>query len=188
MTFRRLIRLVAPSRRATRQNSEKDGIGSIVIIRTIVNACPALPSSALSQHYTVEDYRDLIMDRKVGSAMTRRTACRMLIVILVTLVTVQAGRGPPDASSTLLKMHRLYMMQPPHDASLYTVLRVSPNATVAEITKSFRKLTRELHPDKAEHSRMSEKEREQRLQQVRQAYEVLKDDATTTSLSSVRLA
>ena len=89
------------------------------------------------------------------------------------------ARRTPEASSTLLKMHRLYMMQPPHDASLYNILRVSPNATVAEITKSFRQRTRELHPDKARHhSNMSEEECQDKLEQVREAYEVLKDDAT----------
>lgn len=94
---------------------------------------------------------------------------------------MQARKGAPEASSTLLKMHRLYMMQPPHDASLYNILAVSPNATVAEITRSFRKLSRKYHPDKrAQHhsSHLTEEERQERLHQVREAYEVLKDDTT----------
>lgn len=88
------------------------------------------------------------------------------------------ARKAPEASSTLLKMHRLYMTQPPHDASLYNVLSVSPNATVAEISKSYRKLTRLYHSDKKRLSHLSEEELQERLQQVRQAYEVLKDDST----------
>lgn len=95
------------------------------------------------------------------------------------MVTASHARRTPEASSTLLKMHRLYTMHPPHDASLYNILRVSPNATVAEITKSFRKRTRDLHPDKARHcSHMSEEERTDELEQVREAYEVLNNDAT----------
>jgi curved DNA-binding protein CbpA len=101
-----------------------------------------------------------------------------MLVVLVWMLVVHARRTP-EASSTLLKMHRLYMMQPPHDTSLYNILRVSPNATVAEITKSFRQRTRELHPDKSRHySNVSEEERQDKLEQVREAYEVLKDDAT----------
>jgi curved DNA-binding protein CbpA len=104
----------------------------------------------------------------------------LVLLAFVWMMVAVHARRPPEASSTLLKMHRLYTMHPPHDASLYNILRVSPNATVAEITKSFRKRTRELHPDKARHynSDMSEEERADELEQVREAYEVLKDDAT----------
>lgn len=102
---------------------------------------------------------------------------RLLFVILWTILV--AARKTPEVSSTLLKMHRLYMMQPPHDDSLYNILNVPPNATVAEITKSFRKLSRQYHPDKKKHSSsLSNEERQERLHQVREAYEVLKDDTT----------
>jgi len=105
----------------------------------------------------------------------------------------EAARSPPEASSTLLKMHRLYTRQPPHDSSLYDLLEVSPNATAAEITKSYRKLSRRLHPDKQrrhhhhyhhgddDDDALSVKNKisaSQKLQRVREAYEILKDDAT----------
>lgn len=108
----------------------------------------------------------------------------------------------PDVSSTLLKMHRRYTEQPPHDMALYHVLEVSPNATSAEISKAYRKLSRQWHPDKRKR-RNAQKQRQRRehnekeaessdsededeeeeeadfqLRRIREAYEVLKDDST----------
>jgi len=105
---------------------------------------------------------------------------QVLLVTVCTVFLAVHARKIPEASSTLLKMHKLYLMQPPHDKSLYNALSVSPNATAAEITKSFRKLSRKYHPDKyRQHSvHLTEEERQERLQQVREAYEVLKDDTT----------
>jgi curved DNA-binding protein CbpA len=116
--------------------------------------------------------------------MKRRKVARRLIVILgamMMMILMVHAKKTPEASSTLLKMHRLYMSQPPHDDSLYNILSVSPNATQAEITKSYRRLTRALHPDKhhpRHSSHFTQQEREERLQQVQEAYEVLKDDST----------
>ena len=42
----------------------------------------------------------------------------------------------------------VWYARPPHDARLYDLLRVAPNATLAEIQKSWRRLSREWHPDK----------------------------------------
>jgi len=89
-------------------------------------------------------------------------------------ITQAAPSKAPEASSTLLKMHRLYIQQPPHDRSLYDVLGVSPNATAHEITKNYRRLSRKLHPDKQK----GEDATKERLESVREAYEVLKDDTT----------
>jgi len=101
------------------------------------------------------------------------------------------GRRPrrplPEASSTLLKTHGVYARFPPHDLSLYDLLQVPPNATAAEIAKSYRKITRTLHPDK--HARNGKNDdgenddddairRRDELDRVREAYEVLRDDAT----------
>lgn len=111
----------------------------------------------------------------------------------------------PDPSSTLLKMQRIYNREPPHDTSLYDALHVVPNATVAEITKAYRHLSRELHPDKRRHYWNAKKRRKRKtstevaweeeegeddeesesgsdadeeLERVRQAYDVLKEDGT----------
>eukprot|EP00547_Thalassionema_nitzschioides_P003529 CAMPEP_0194205578 /NCGR_PEP_ID=MMETSP0156-20130528/4816_1 /TAXON_ID=33649 /ORGANISM="Thalassionema nitzschioides, Strain L26-B" /LENGTH=357 /DNA_ID=CAMNT_0038931889 /DNA_START=164 /DNA_END=1237 /DNA_ORIENTATION=+ len=68
-------------------------------------------------------------------------------------------------------MHRLYVEQAPHDTTLYNILQVPPNATSDKIARSYRVLSRKFHPDKVEDG-------EERLQQIREAYEVLKNDAT----------
>lgn len=77
----------------------------------------------------------------------------------------------PEASSTLLRMHKLYQQQAPHDTTLYDILEVAPNATAAQISKSYRVLSRKYHPDKAT-------DRAENLHSVQQAYEILKDDVT----------
>jgi hypothetical protein len=59
-----------------------------------------------------------------------------------------SNKGHRRPADLLLKMHELYTRQPPHDTSLYDLLEVSPNATNAEIAKSYRQITRRLHPDK----------------------------------------
>lgn len=90
---------------------------------------------------------------------------------IILLFSLASAKGPPQASSTLLKMHRLYVEQAPHDTTLYNFLQVPPNATSDKITRSYRVLSRKFHPDKVEDG-------EERLQQIREAYEVLKNDAT----------
>lgn len=94
-----------------------------------------------------------------------------IIISLFVLLTVVTAKKLPDASSTLLNMHKQYVSQPPHDPTLYKTLQVSPNATLAQITKSYRTLSRKYHPDKISDA-------EEKLQSIRQAYEVLKDDST----------
>jgi curved DNA-binding protein CbpA len=51
--------------------------------------------------------------------------------------------------SLLLQSHRQwYALKTPHDTKLYDILNVRSNATQAEIQKSYRRLSREWHPDK----------------------------------------
>lgn len=120
-----------------------------------------------------------------------------------TSAAARPGSKLPEASSTLLRMHKLYQIHPPHDTDLYDVLEVLPNATVAQMTKKYRRLTRDLHPDKIrvrqlERRRRREKhdattlppddseesdsdfenECELQLARIREAYDVLKDDLT----------
>jgi curved DNA-binding protein CbpA len=112
-----------------------------------------------------------------------------LLWISLTNIPTLAGAYPsklPEVSSTLLKTHRLYMQQPPHDTLLYDVLHVSANATSAEITRQYRKVSRPLHPDKRrknDHNDDNDNDDDdssaaEQLQRVREAYEVLKDDAS----------
>ncbi|KAL7557740.1 hypothetical protein ACA910_006216 [Epithemia clementina (nom. ined.)] len=97
-------------------------------------------------------------------------------------------------------MHRYYLEHPPHDRTLYDVLQVSPNATAAEISKSYRRLSRKYHPDKqrpqdrrsrtvanyvSDNNDSDDSLTDHRnekpsdmLQQIREAYDILKDDRT----------
>ena len=55
--------------------------------------------------------------------------------------------GRSSLATTALKMHKLYVGQPPHDTSLYDLLGVAGNATLNEIQKAYRKKSREYHPE-----------------------------------------
>jgi len=95
-----------------------------------------------------------------------------------------------------LKVHKVYTVFPPHDTDLYDIMEVSPNATLAQITKSYRNLSRKYHPDKQGQRRKQQRQQretassnevskkpgnksnaEQRLQQIQKAYEILSDDS-----------
>lgn len=89
---------------------------------------------------------------------------------------ISSRKSLPEVSSTLLKMHQLYLRQPPHDTSLYDTLEVSPNATSAEIATSYRKICRRLHPDKNPDHDYTDQ-----LSRVRTAFEILKHDNTRLS-------
>lgn len=108
----------------------------------------------------------------------------ILLVLTTTLVgshrsAARASHRQPSLSSTLLRLQRLYLRQPPHDTSLYDTLHVSPNATAAEITKSYRKLSRMLHPDKqTTTTNNNNNAASAQLERVRAAYDVLKEDRT----------
>jgi curved DNA-binding protein CbpA len=89
----------------------------------------------------------------------------------------------PELTSTALRLHKIYNQQPPHDRQLYDILQVPPNATQAQITKSYRMLSRKYHPDKKSTQQQQQQHggdnnTELRLQQLQQAYQVLKDDST----------
>jgi curved DNA-binding protein CbpA len=131
--------------------------------------------------------------------------CQLVLFLLQCLLTLPIGvcssskKGVDSghsSSNLLLKMHQLYTKQPPHDTALYDLLEVSPNATSTEIAKSYRKITRRLHPDKQrrgkkkeniiDHQEVSDEEdgddesdhrRRYRLARVRAAYEILKHDS-----------
>jgi len=67
-------------------------------------------------------------------------------------------------------MHKLYVNNPPHDNKLYEILEVSSNATSEQIAKSYRRLSRQYHPDKGNQP--------EKLQEVQASYNILKDDST----------
>jgi hypothetical protein len=94
-----------------------------------------------------------------------------VISSLLSLWTGNAKNRLPEAPSTLLKMHKFYTQHPPHDTALYDVLEVPPNATCARIARSYRSLSRKFHPDKT-------KGGESQLEEIREAFEILKDDST----------
>ena len=82
-------------------------------------------------------------------------------------------------------MHKAYTTFPPHDTDLYDIMQVHPNATLGQITKSYRDLSRRYHPDKQVRRRQQqpvqnsqgEDNSKQRLQRLQTAYEILSDDS-----------
>jgi DnaJ domain/X-domain of DnaJ-containing len=125
--------------------------------------------------------------------------CHLVLFLLQCFLTLPIGvcsssKKGHSSSNLLLKMHQLYTKQPPHDTALYDLLEVSPNATSTEIARSYRKITRRLHPDKQRRGKKKENINDQevsddedadesdhrrryRLARVRAAYEILKHDS-----------
>ncbi len=64
----------------------------------------------------------------------------------------------------------------------YAILGVPETATAKEITKAYRKLARELHPDK----NPGDAQAEERFKAVSAAYDVLGDDAKRAEYDEVR--
>jgi molecular chaperone DnaJ len=68
------------------------------------------------------------------------------------------------------------------ETDYYAVLGVSPEATAKDITRAYRKLARELHPDK----NPGDTAAEERFKQVAAAYDVLGDEAKRAEYDEVR--
>jgi len=142
------------------------------------------------------------MMRSFPLQMTGMAVALMTVTMTVMMIiTMPTCHGKvPDVSSTKLQMHKMYMLQPPHDRSLYDVLEVLPNATSAQITKQYRVMTRKYHPDKLRHKQTArglgcsgdeevnrgkaaagnenyEKYSKDMLRSIQEAYEILRDDA-----------
>lgn len=99
---------------------------------------------------------------------------RTLWLVFLGLVWFAAAKSNTPAS-TALQLHKLYTQSPPHDKRLYDVLQVSPNATAAQITKGYRRLALQHHPDKTSSDDSGARDV---LDEVQQAYDILKEDAT----------
>lgn len=60
-------------------------------------------------------------------------------------------------------------------ATLYDVLGVSPRATSTEIRRAYHDLARSLHPDRAQATGLEEGKTQRRMQEVNDAWRVLRD-------------
>jgi curved DNA-binding protein CbpA len=113
------------------------------------------------------------------------TTCLKAATTSVSTFTVVDAKKAPELTSTALKVHKVYTVFLPHDTDLYDIMEVSPNATLALITKSYRNLSRQYHPDKQGRRQQQQPEQnsrrqdsaEQRLQQIQTAYEILSNDS-----------
>ena len=68
------------------------------------------------------------------------------------------------------------------ETDYYKVLGVDDDASAKEITKAYRKLARDLHPDK----NPGDEAAEERFKQVSAAYDVLGDEEKKTEYDEVR--
>ena len=69
-----------------------------------------------------------------------------------------------------------------YEKDFYSTLGVSKTGTAAEIKKAYRKLARDLHPDK----NPGNKKAEERFKEVSEAYDVLSDDAKRKEYDEAR--
>ncbi len=69
-----------------------------------------------------------------------------------------------------------------YEKDFYAALGVSKTATAAEIKKAYRKLARDLHPDKNPGNRQAE----EKFKTVSEAYDVLSDDAKRKEYDEAR--
>ena len=127
-------------------------------------------------------YPLLFITVSIGNILSIMTmACLKAATTGVSIATAVEAKKAPELTSTALKVHKVYTVFPPHDNYLYELMEVSPNATHAEISKSYRKLSRLYHPDKQRQRRGQQQsdpeEAEQRLQQIQAAYEILSNDS-----------
>ena len=68
------------------------------------------------------------------------------------------------------------LVNPEGDAAYYDLLHVERKATAAQIKKSFRRQSLEMHPDKLrQHGKVATPEDVERFRRVKEAYEVLSD-------------
>ena len=69
-----------------------------------------------------------------------------------------------------------------YEKDLYKILGVSKNDDAAAIKKAYRKLAKDLHPDKTK----SDKKLEDRFKEVSEAYEILSDDKKRAEYQEMR--
>ncbi len=131
-------------------------------------------------------YPILFVAVSIGNILSMLTfTCLKAATTGVSIAAVVDAKKAPELTSTALKVHKVYTVFPPHDTFLYEMMEVSPNATLADITRSYRRLSRQYHPDKQRQRRPQQSQQstqrsespEQRLQQIQAAYEILSNDS-----------
>ena len=129
--------------------------------------------------YTSQDQSPLTLPQFLLDLRSKTAMLSWWLVLVLCCLQVVKGKDIPEISATALKLHKLYIRQPPHDRTLYDTLQVSPNATASQISKSYRVLTRKYHPDKQQHQNLPDgNTSESKLRSIQEAYEILNNDAT----------
>ena len=95
----------------------------------------------------------------------------------VAVVLAKAGQAPKQYEnffSDALKFNKKSYSALPHDTKLYDILQLRPNATVTDITKNYRRISRRYHPDKTYNETFDKI----KWEGIQLAYNILKKDET----------
>ena len=122
-------------------------------------------------------------NEKKPSFVVRFGFLQLIIALLywissqVSVVLANADQAPKQHEnffSDALSFNKKSYSALPHDTELYDILQVRPNATVTDIAKKFRRISRRYHPDKT-YNETFDKTKWERIQL---AHNILKKDET----------
>jgi DnaJ homolog subfamily C member 3 len=94
----------------------------------------------------------------------------------ITTLTKAKEHHPSHSHTINEKLHSAQLsLKKSKQKDYYKVLSVSRDASDRDIKTSYRKLTKEFHPDKAHSHGLSKEEAEKKMASINEAYEVLSD-------------
>lgn len=92
----------------------------------------------------------------------------------IVVVLAMPSSNEKEYYSGALKFHKKYYSTfPPHDSRLYDVLQLRPNATLADISRNYRRACLRYHPDKNPNNCNTN---QNMWEEVQHAYDILKTE------------